>query len=144
MFVNLSQMYLPFYLQETLNLPNSFVATIPLVIYVVGFATSTVMKYVNRKIGRKATFIVGCALGESVNLNVYQNSTGYLMTGLVSCLWLFFGGKDDESYRNQQIYAVAVLMGAGGSTMLITRQVCLISQWYNPIKEFTSSSTALV
>ena len=66
MFVNLTQMYLPFYLQETLNLPNSFVATIPLIIYVVGFATSTVMKYVNWKIGRKATFIVGCALGESI------------------------------------------------------------------------------
>ena len=66
MFVNLTQMYLPFYLQETLKLPNSFVATVPLIIYVVGFVTSTVMKYVNRKIGRKATFIIGCGLGESL------------------------------------------------------------------------------
>lgn len=77
MFVNLTQMYLPFYLQETLKLPNSYVATIPLIIYVAGFATSTVMKYVNGKIGRKATFIAGCALGENIKETVYQNFTGY-------------------------------------------------------------------
>ena len=64
MFVNVTQIYLPFYLQDTLKLPNSFVATVPLIDYVVGFFTSTVMKYVNRKIGRKATFIIGCSLGE--------------------------------------------------------------------------------
>jgi len=107
MFVNLTQMYLPFYLQETLKLPNSFVATIPLLIYVVGFAISTVMKYVNRKMGRKATFLLGCGLGWA------------------SCLWIFNGCNDVQTNGTWQIYAVAVLMGAGGSIMLITRQVHL-------------------
>ena len=63
-FVNLTQTYVPLYLQVTLQLPSSYVAIIPLIMFLVGFVTSTVMKYLNRKMGRKATFLVGCALGK--------------------------------------------------------------------------------
>ena len=43
--------------------------------------------------------------------------------GFASCLWIFFGCKDDYYYTNYKVYAIAALMGAGGSTMLVTRQV---------------------
>ena len=74
-FVDITQVYLPFYLQDTLKLPNSYLATIPLIIYIAGFAASTVMKFFNREIGRKATFIVGCVLGEISIINVIKELT---------------------------------------------------------------------
>ena len=64
-FYGLNQMYLPLYLQVTLQLPNSYVATIPLIICLVSFVTSTAMKLLNKKIGRKATFFLGCTIGEA-------------------------------------------------------------------------------
>ena len=63
-FVNLTQVYMPLYLQDTLRLQSSSVATIPLVVFGVSFVTATVMKVVNRKIGRKITFLLGCGMGE--------------------------------------------------------------------------------
>ena len=64
-FINLYQVYLPFYLQDTLNLKSSSVASVPLVVFGVGFAASTIMQYVNRTIGQKLTFLIGCGMGES-------------------------------------------------------------------------------
>merc|ERR1719229_677126 len=63
LFVNLSQAYIPLYLQITLELHSSYVATVPLVMFLLGFATSTCMKYVNKSVGRKVTFIFGCLIG---------------------------------------------------------------------------------
>ena len=65
-FVNLSQVYVPFYLQDTLNLKSSSVASIPLVVFGVGFAASTAIQYANRKIGQKLTYLIGCSMGEYV------------------------------------------------------------------------------
>jgi Na+/melibiose symporter-like transporter len=64
LFVNLTQAYVPLYLQVTLRLPSSYIATVPLFMFLVGFATSTVMKFMNRKMGRKMTFLMGCAFGK--------------------------------------------------------------------------------
>ena len=107
-FVNLTQTYVPLYLQVTLQLPSSYVAIIPLIMFLVGFVTSTVMKYLNRKMGRKTTFLIGCALG------------------FASCLWILFGCKDDSTFIHYEVFGVAALIGAGGSTMLITRQDMLM------------------
>ena len=66
-----------------------------------------------------------CSWWESVGVKrgVKNNCKWTLSKGWASCLWIFFGCKDVQLNGNWQIYAVAVLMGAGGSTMLITRQV---------------------
>ena len=64
LFVNLSQAYIPLYLQITLQLHSSYVATVPLVMFLFGFATSTCMKYINRRVGRKVTFDLGCLVGK--------------------------------------------------------------------------------
>ena len=63
-FVNLTRTYVPLYLQATLQLSSSYVATIPLIMFLVGFITSTVMKDLNRQMGLKTTFLLGCTLGK--------------------------------------------------------------------------------
>ena len=66
LFVNLNQTYVPLYLQVSLKLPGLYVATIPLVMFIAGFVTSSMMKFLNRKMGRKVTFLLGCVLGKSL------------------------------------------------------------------------------
>ena len=83
-FVSLNQTYVPLYLQVSLQLPRLYVATIPLIMFVAGFVTSSMMKFVNRKMGHKATFLLGCGLGTvlrfcwmsqmSGNANLYSNN----------------------------------------------------------------------
>ena len=102
LFVNLSQAYIPFYLQITLELHSSYVATVPLVMFLFGFATSTCMKYINRRVGRKVTFILGCLIG------------------IAGCIWIRFGCGIDDSFTKYEIYSVAALIGVAGSTLLIT------------------------
>ncbi|CAL4065747.1 unnamed protein product, partial [Meganyctiphanes norvegica] len=53
LFCNLTQAYVPIYLQDTLHLPEESVAYIPLVMYVSGFLTAIAMKPVNKHLGRK-------------------------------------------------------------------------------------------
>lgn len=100
LYVNLYQVYIPLYVQETLFLSETFIATVPFVMYLAGFVGSLVMKQVNKKIGRKGTFGLGC------------------LVGLCGCLWIWFG---KGSYFTQWgIFLVAALLGIGGSTLLIT------------------------
>lgn len=105
-FINCSQSYIPFYLQETLQLDQTAIATIPLIMYIAGFAVSIVNKPIARLVGTKLAFGLGC------------------LVALASCLWAYLGNKDDASYVTYQVYAMAALMGAGGSQMLIT-SLCL-------------------
>lgn len=100
LFVNLSQVYIPLYLQDTLGLHESSIAIIPLVMFVSGFLSSFFMKFLNRVAGRKITFLLGA------------------LVGLGACVWLYFGKND--SYRFRELYVVASFLGIGGSTMLIT------------------------
>jgi len=102
LFVNLSQAYIPLYLQITLQLHSSYVATVPLVMFLFGFATSTCMKYINRRVGRKATFIIGCLIG------------------IAGCGWIRFGCETCDHFTKYEIFLVAGLIGVAGSTLLIT------------------------
>jgi len=102
LFVNVSQSYIPFYLQETIKLEATSVAIIPLIMFVSGFVVSWLNKAITKVIGRKMAFALGCVIA------------------LAGCLWVHFGPIDDPSYTTYQIYPVAVLIGAAGSQMLIT------------------------
>ena len=64
LFVNLSQAYLPLYLQESLELRSTYVATIPLVMYSSSFMVSRVMKFLNNKAGRKLSYLIGAIVGQ--------------------------------------------------------------------------------
>ena len=63
LFSGISQAYIVFYVQYTVELPAKYVAISPLVIYVAGFLISTITKQVTGRIGLKFTFIASCQLG---------------------------------------------------------------------------------
>ncbi|XP_053405307.1 major facilitator superfamily domain-containing protein 12-like isoform X2 [Mercenaria mercenaria] len=95
--VNISQVYLPIYLVETIKLDKDSIAIIPLIVYVSGFVTSLLMKYINAAVGRKVTFLIG---------------VGFAIGASIAFYFLPQGSK--------LVYGAAILSGIGGSTMLVT------------------------
>lgn len=55
LFVNLGQIYIPLYLQDTLELPSQYLAVLPFVMYISGYVTSFVIKPLNMEFGRKVS-----------------------------------------------------------------------------------------
>jgi len=106
LFVNLSQAYLPLYLQSSLELSSKYVAIIPLVMYSASFIASRFMKPLNRRAGRKVSYLLGAALG------------------LAACVWIYYGGDEqgraDRWFKHYGIFIAAGLLGVAGSTVLIT------------------------
>lgn len=100
LYVNIYQVYIPLYLQETLNLNETFIATVPFAMFFAGFLSSLLMKNINKKIGRKCSYALGC------------------IVGLSGCLWVWFG--EGRYFTQWGIFIVAALLGMGGSTLLIT------------------------
>ncbi len=87
-------------LQITLRLHAESVATVPLVMYLSGLLASAVMRPLNSLFGRSWCYISGAAVGAA------------------GCVWVRFEGISlDADY---EVYAVAVLLGAGASATLIT------------------------
>ncbi|XP_032779582.2 major facilitator superfamily domain-containing protein 12 [Daphnia magna] len=100
LFVNLSQVYLPLWLQDTLQLGATSVATTPLALFVSGFLTSLAMGPLTQVVGRKVVYLMGALIG------------------MGACVYVWFG--NGEFFQTYGVYGVAALYGAGGSTMLIT------------------------
>ncbi|CAH1170042.1 unnamed protein product [Phaedon cochleariae] len=100
LFVNLTQVFVPLYLHETLDMAASSLALVPLTMFVGSFVTSLLIEKINRCLGRKMTYCVGALLG------------------LVACVWIKFG--EGGGYTGFHIYVVAILIGAGGSIVLVT------------------------
>ncbi|XP_049827163.1 major facilitator superfamily domain-containing protein 12-like [Schistocerca gregaria] len=100
LFVNLSQVYIPLYLHESLSMNAESLAIVPLVMLLSSFGTSLLIKLLNKKLGRKVAYLVGAAVG------------------FAGCLWIQFGYG--SAFVRYEIYGVAVLLGAGGSIMLVT------------------------
>ena len=73
LFVNLSQTYMPLYLNVSLQLPQMYVAIIPMVMYVSGIFMAVVTKSVSKRLGKKFAYGIACLLG----------GTG--------CLWIHWG-----------------------------------------------------
>ncbi|KAJ8393161.1 hypothetical protein AAFF_G00068440 [Aldrovandia affinis] len=96
LIVNLSQTYISMYLTNSLMLPKKFIATIPLVMYLSGFASSLVMKPLSKFLGKSMTYFLGILL----------------ILGF-SC-WVLL-----ESKMGQLVYGSAVLLGAGSATILV-------------------------
>ena len=106
LFVNLSQAYLPLYLQESLELDSTYVAIIPLVMYSTSFIVSRIMKLLNRQVGRKVSFLLGAIIG------------------LIACTWVFYGADETSKkldfFLQYGIFFAAALFGAAGSAVLIS------------------------
>jgi len=102
LFNNINQCYLPLYLQVTLKLHARYIATVPLTMFISAFATSFAMEKVNGYFGRKTTSIFGAIFG------------------VFGCCWLHFGCIPNDPNVEYHIFIVAILMGIGGTTMLVT------------------------
>ncbi|XP_032230199.2 major facilitator superfamily domain-containing protein 12 isoform X3 [Nematostella vectensis] len=97
LIVNITQVYIPMYTLETLHLTKDKIAIMPLIIYVSGFLSTFLSKPMNKLIGRKGVFLYGLAII------------------FAACVWMWF-----LPARNAQVYGVSVLIGIGGSTLLVT------------------------
>jgi len=100
LFVNVSNSYISLYIQSTLNLEPIFVAMVPLVMYIAGFIISVFLKFLTKRIGFKASFALSCPIG------------------LGGCAWIWFGCREETA--KYEIFPVAILLGGGGSAMLIS------------------------
>uniref|UniRef100_A0A2P2ICJ4 Major facilitator superfamily domain-containing protein 12-like n=1 Tax=Hirondellea gigas TaxID=1518452 RepID=A0A2P2ICJ4_9CRUS len=103
LYVNLYQVYIPLFVQDTLCLAKSAVASVPFTMYLAGFVCSIGMKHLNKVTGRKGTFAIGC------------------FVGMAGCTWAYIDGYSDHyGFVTWGIFVVAVLLGSAGSTLLIT------------------------
>lgn len=100
LFVNLSQIYVPLYLHETLNMPGTSLAVIPLIIYISSFVMSLIIEQLNTKFGRKISYFLGVILA------------------IWACIWISFGAGN--AYVKYEIYPVSIILGCAGSIMLVT------------------------
>ncbi|CAK9830966.1 Major facilitator superfamily domain-containing protein 12 [Anthophora retusa] len=100
LFVNLSQIYVPLYLHKSLSMPATFLAIIPLIMFLSSFVMSLIIERLNTKLGRKLSYCLGVILG------------------MFACTWIQFG--TGLTYTKYQIYPVFVILGSAGSIMLIT------------------------
>ncbi len=102
LLVNLSQGYVPLYLQVTLQLPAASVALVPLVTFGFGFLTSMVAERLMPRVGIFGTLFTGATVA------------------VAGCSWIQVGGVGDPFFKEYGIYCVAALVGIGGSILLIT------------------------
>ncbi|XP_051557763.1 major facilitator superfamily domain-containing protein 12-like isoform X2 [Myxocyprinus asiaticus] len=96
LIVNLSQTYISMYLTYTLLLPKKYIATIPLVMYVSGFASSFIMKPLSKLIGKCMTYFLG------------------LLLILAFSYWVLL-----DIHMGDKVYGAAVLLGVGSATILV-------------------------
>lgn len=100
LFVNLTQVFMPLYLHESLDMKASKLALIPLVMFIGSFLMSFSIGPLNKLLGRKLAYLLG------------------FLFGSLACLWIKLGQGD--YYNNYGIYGVAVLIGMSGSIILVT------------------------
>lgn len=91
LFINLSQIYIPLYLHESLNMPATSLAIIPLIMYLSSFVMSLIIERLNTKLGRKISYCFGVILG------------------ICACIWIQFG--TGLAYTKYQIYPVSLILG---------------------------------
>ena len=100
LFVNLTQAYVPFYLQDSINVGPNYLAVIPLVQFTASFLSSFPTSLANQHWGRHLTWLLGSLLG--------------LVTALL------VQTVPDADMQLYGIFLVAVLIGASSCILLIT------------------------
>lgn len=98
LYVNVSQSYLPLYLTETMRFEKESIAYFPLVVLVTGVLASVAVKPLSKFFGSKITFCLGA------------------VSAISASFWFFAQNVD----ARLAVYATAILMGSGGSIMLVT------------------------
>nr|CAD7461590.1 unnamed protein product [Timema tahoe] len=107
MFHTLCLVYMPLYLSESISEDSESLATVPLLTYIASFVPSFGIKYLRTSLGNKGIptiYMIGAAVS------------------VIACLWIQYGSGED--FNTRQIYGVAVLLGIGSSTTMIS-SLCL-------------------
>jgi len=94
--INLGQVYVPFYVQDSLKMECTTVALIPLSMYISGFVISIFIKLLNKHFGRQLSYGFGVGLS---------------FIGSVLILSLDWDGPHADLLKGYIIYVVAVLLG---------------------------------
>ena len=100
LFFQASLIYTPFFVSKTLNLPNKYMATVLLVMYVAGLLFSGATKYLSDTVGLKKSFVAFCIFG------------------LGGCLWIFLG-FNNRAYYTYELFGIAIIIGGASSALLI-------------------------
>ena len=95
--VNVSQVFLAFYVLDTLQMPTVYITIIPCVVYVSSFLAALGMKRVNKSFGRRVITAIG---------------TAFCTLALVLLYFL-------HPETAQLIYVPAVLLGIGNGTIMV-------------------------
>ncbi|KAK4882201.1 hypothetical protein RN001_005520 [Aquatica leii] len=101
LYINLTQVFVPLYLHETLDMSASALAKIPLVIYLGSLATSFVVGSLNKYLGRKLAYVSGACIG------------------LAACAWVHVRSHSPD-FTYYEIYVVAIMFGITSSIILVT------------------------
>ncbi|EYB95330.1 hypothetical protein Y032_0161g3371 [Ancylostoma ceylanicum] len=98
LYINISQVYFPFYITLTQNFGKKYVAIFPMVSYLSSFVVSTItgIPCLNRFLNRKFLFLLG------------------LICGTGTCVWMLF------ELSLLEMYSVACLIGVSQAILLIT------------------------
>lgn len=62
LIVNVSQVFLPFYVLDALHFPLVFITAVPATCYLASFVAANYMKRINKRFGRRRTYICGALL----------------------------------------------------------------------------------
>ena len=96
--VNVSQVYLSFYVTTTLDLDQTAIAIVPLVVYISSLVATTTMKRISTTLGRFWALVLGGALFNA------------------GCAAMFFL---QEGPTAPAVYAAVVLLGAGSAIAMV-------------------------
>lgn len=98
LYMNISQVYMPFYLTVVQEREKTFVATIPMISFVSSFFVSTVLSIpvFNKRLNKKVLYVFALAVG------------------IINCIWMNF------ALDGWKIYAVAAVLGIAQSILLVT------------------------
>ncbi|GLH01281.1 Major facilitator superfamily domain-containing protein 12 [Gryllus bimaculatus] len=99
LFVNLSQVYVPLYLHETLNKSAESLAVVPLVMFLSSFVVSLVVKPLNQRFGRKIAYFQGAVIGIGACTWIYFDTGASGSVMLVTSLGItadFIGPNTDN------------------------------------------------
>ena len=80
LFVNISQAYMPLFLNVTLEMPATYVAIIPIIMYVSGIFMAVVSKSAGKCFGTKVACVISCIFG------------------VAGCLWMYKGTENELNF----------------------------------------------
>ncbi|KAI5708353.1 hypothetical protein M8J77_021090 [Diaphorina citri] len=114
LFFNILQMFIVFYVQDTLVLSKVNIALVPLVILISGFVTSLIIKPCNVRLGRKLSHVIGLCLG------ILLSHVIGLCLGILVSVIVYIGTAEPGDLKLVQVYFIAVLYGISSTVIQVT------------------------